>query len=120
MGQGVQGADPDDDHPGYDGLPVHADIEQHQAVGDHPQQHGAQQGAQHGALPAGQAGAPDDGGRYGVQVEVEPRVGISGVDPPHHDHPGDPGQQAGQGVDVDLAGVDVDARQAGGQLVSAD
>src|SRR4030042_1356568 len=56
MGQGVQGADPDDDHPGYDGLPVHADIEQHQAVGDHPQQHGAQQGAQHGALPAGQAG----------------------------------------------------------------
>ena len=78
------------------------------------------EGAGEAAAPAHQAGAADDHGGDGV--ELEPGAGIRLALPVlgHVEHGGDAGEQAGEGIGGDLDPADVDARQPRRLLIAAD
>lgn len=84
------------DHSRDDGLPVHAHIHEHQPVAYHAEKQGAEHRSDNRSLAAREAGAADNGRRYRVHVEIEPRVRVAGADPADHHDTRDAGQKARQ------------------------
>ena len=61
----------DDDQAPDSQLPTFADIHQDQAVGEHSDNQGADQGSKNGSDAADEAGAAQDHGRDGIQLSIQ-------------------------------------------------
>ena len=105
--------------PVDDDLPLLRDAHDLEAVAERSDDEGADDGAEDRALATRQRGAPDDHRRDRVELIAEAERGLGRVDARADQDAGEAREQAGQRVDGDLPGLDVDARQADRLLVAA-
>src|SRR5690606_39692156 len=114
----VDGAD--EEGADDDLLPVRLDAEDDEAVAQRGGDEEADDGAEHRADPAEEARATDDDA--GDDVEVGEAVPGDRRRPEEGEveDAGQPGEEAGEGVDLDELAVDVDAVPAAGLRVRAD